>query len=173
MNRLLILTALLLCSVDGTAHGTADNHLQIMVIDDRVKMNITVDMRVLNIVDSDKDGYASLAELRDQRERLKDWVTKMLDVSDEDGDRGTIVFADLTSDLNIAKTNRDRVDHARIMRTLEFAKAPERLRVNLGGLATLVPELKVTVIDASSGLKYRLRDPSQPQSLALPGAGIS
>ena len=173
MNKVVFLIALLLWGLDGMAHGTADNHLQIVVIDDRIKMNITADMRVLNIVDRDRDGYASLAELREQRERLTDWVTNTLDVSDQRGDRGTLVFADLTSDLNIAKTLGDRVDHARIIRTLAFAAAPRNLRVNLETRATLVPDLKVTYIDASSGLYYRLRDPLQPQSLTIPGGGMT
>lgn len=173
MHRILLLIALSLSSLDGAAHGSADNHLQIMVMDNRIKVNITVDMRVLNIVDRDKDGYASLAELGEQREGLTDWVTKTLDVSDQGGDRGTIVFADITSDLNIAKTLGDRVDHARIVRTMEFSEPPRELRVNLRALATLVPELKVTVIDASSGRKYRLSDPLQPQSLRIPGGKMS
>jgi hypothetical protein len=47
-------------------------------------------------------------------------------------------------------------------------KAPKELRLNLGALALLVPELRVTVIDASTGLRYKLLDPTQPQSVPMP-----
>lgn len=171
MNRIALLLVLMLSGSICEAHGTADNHLQIMIIDDRIKMNITVDMRVLQAVDNDKDGYASLAELREHRESFGTWVAKTFDVTDKSGSAGAVVFADVTSDLNIASELGDRVDHARIVRTVQFAAAPNELRLNLGALATLIPELRVTVIDASSGLTYRLFDPTRPQSIPIPDNG--
>lgn len=168
MNRIALLLALTLWGLNSAAHGTADNHLQIMIIDDRIKMNITVDMRVLQTVDSDTDGYASLAELAEHRESFNNWVTKAFDVTDQSGSAGAVVFADVTSDLNIAGEHGDRVDHARILQTVQFAETPKELRLNLGALATLVPELRVTVIDASSGLTYKLLEPMRPQSVPMP-----
>ena len=168
MNRTLLLITAILWSFSCSAHGTADNHLQIVVIDNRIKMNITVDMRVLQMVDKDGDGYASLAELRQQTTSLRDWVRTAFDVTDQTGSEGDVIFADITSDLDIARENGDRVDHARILQTLEFATAPQALEVNLGDLATRVPELRVTIIDASTGLKYRLLDPMQRRTVSMP-----
>lgn len=166
MKRCLLL--MILAVPPAFAHGTADNHLQIMVIGDRVKMNMVVDMRVLGIADADDDGYASLDELAVASHRLEDWVRRTLDVRDASGNSGDVVFADVTSDLNIAKANGDRVDHARILQTLAFADAVSELRLDLGGLASIVPELRVTVTDAASGMRYRLRDPRAAQTVRLP-----
>lgn len=171
MNRIVLLFALIVWSSGSGAHGTADNHLQIMIVDDHVKMNITVDMRVLAVVDSDNDGYASLAELTEYRNRLKAWVAKSIDVTDQDNSAGAVVFEDVTSDLDIAREQGDRVDHARIVQTLQFDEVPKELRLNLGALASLVPELRVMIIDASTGFRYRMLDPTQPQSVPMPNGG--
>ncbi|MEM9208128.1 MAG: hypothetical protein AAGA61_02685 [Pseudomonadota bacterium] len=160
---------LLLVAVRSLAHGAADNHLQIMVIDNRIKMNIVVDMRVLDRVDADEDGYASLDELAAQSPAIQSWVRETLTVADNMGNAGQVVFADITSDLHIAGANGDRVDHARIVQTLTFPAAVNELQLDLGDLARLVPELRVTIIDAKTGLQYRLRDPSIAQSITLPG----
>jgi hypothetical protein len=133
-------------------------------------MNITVDMRVLRVADEDGDGYASLSELRQHRHYLRAWVRRSFDVTDQAGKAGDVVFADVTSDLNVARDHGDRVDHARILQTLQFATAPQELHVNLAALATLVPELRVTVIDGSTGLTYKLQDPMRSQSVPMPGS---
>lgn len=168
MKEAFLLLVSILWSFGCAAHGTADNHLQIMVVDDRIKMNITVDMRVLQEIDTDGDGYASLTELRQQGSYLKDWARRAIDVTDQCGSGGEVIFADITSDLTIARDHGDRVDHARILQTLKFAAAPQELQLNLADLAIRVPELRVTIIDASTGLKYRLPDPVQRQSVPMP-----
>ena len=168
MRKYLFLLALLVGSASCWAHGTADNHLQVMIVDDRVKLNITVDMRVLQRIDEDNDGYASLAELTEHRGGFQEWIRDTLKIVDEGGNAGTVVFSDVTSDLNIAHARGDRVDHARILQTLLFDDVPEELRVNVAVLAMLVPELRVTVIDASTDLTYELRDPSRPQTVVMP-----
>lgn len=168
MNKIALLLTLILWSLSCAAHGVADNHLQIMVVDDRIKMNITVDMRVLQTVDEDGDGYASLSELEGHGEKLRTWVRKSFEVTDQAGNEGEVVFADVTSDLNIAGDHDDRVDHARILQTLQFETEPQGLRLNLGALATLVPELRVTIIDGSTGLTYKLLDPKRRQSVPMP-----
>ena len=168
MKRFTLFLLSILWSLSCAAHGTADNHLQIMIIDDRVKMNITVDMRVLTVIDEDKDGYASLAELAEQRESFRAWIEQSLDVTDQDGNAGAVVFADVTSDLNIARERGDRVDHARIVQTVQFDAVPKELQLDLIALATRVPELRVTVIDASTGLTYKLLDPMRPQLVPVP-----
>ena len=76
----------------AVAHGTADNHLQLVVVGSHVKMNIGVDMRVLSIVDEDRDGYAGLDELASARERLDRWLGEVLKVSNEHGSGGNVVF---------------------------------------------------------------------------------
>jgi hypothetical protein len=156
------------CSGATSAHGTADNHLQIMVIDKRIKMNIVIDMRLLGIADADNDGYASLDELKSHSEGLRRWIEHAFDVTDSEGNAGNVLFADITSDLNIARENGDRVDHARVLQTVEFADPLRELRVDLGTLVSLVPELRVTLIDAASGLRYKLRQPGEAQLVALP-----
>ena len=168
MPRVFLALPWMLWSLTCVGHGSADNHLQIMLVDDRIKMNITVDMRVLQSVDADRDGYASLAELRERGQSLRDWMEDAFDVTDQHGKSGTVVFADVTSDLNIARELGGRVDHARILQTLQFAEAPAELQLNFGVLAALVPELRVTVIDAESGLTYRLRDPARKQTVPMP-----
>ena len=150
----------------AAAHGSADNHLQILVLGDRVKMNIVVDMRVLHIADVDEDGYASLDELAARRERLERWIGESFDVKG-DGDRGHVAFADITSDLNIARANGDRVDHARILRTLEFPGPITELQIALSRLARTVPDLKVTVIDAASGRRYTLDNLLEARTVSL------
>jgi hypothetical protein len=168
MNKIALLLTLILWSLSCAAHGVADNHLQIMVVDDRIKMNITVDMRVLQSVDEDGDGYASLSELSQHGENLRTWVRSSFEVTDQGGDAGDVIFADVTSDLNIARDHDDRVDHARILQTLQFETEPRGLRLNLAVLATLIPELRVTIIDGSSGLTYKLLDPMRRQSVPMP-----
>lgn len=168
MQKFFTILSLVFWPLACMGHGSADNHLQVLLIDDRVRMNITVDMRVLQSVDANRDGYASLAELRAHGPRLRDWVGDVFTVADQDGESGTVVFEDVTSDLNIARELGDRIDHARILRTLQFSQAPTELRLNFGVLATLIPELRVTVIDAETGLKYRLRDPAREQTVPLP-----
>lgn len=168
MKKTTLILLSIFWSLGCAAHGTADNHLQIMIIDDRVKMNITVDMRVLKIVDEDKDGYAGLAELARQRESFRAWVEKSFDITDQAGGAGAVIFADVTSDLNIARELGERVDHARVVQTVRFDAVPRELRLDLSALATLVPELRVTIIDASSGLTYKLHDPIRPQSVPVP-----
>jgi len=160
----LIFVASLACS-----HGTADNHLQIMVVDDRIKMNIVVDMRVLAMADADKDGYASLMELAEQSQDIKDWLRYSIDVTDDLGNAGQVVFSDITSDLNIARANGDRVDHARILQFVEFSEALTGLTVDLSQLARVVPELRVTIIDAASGKRYKLPDPRDILTIRLSG----
>lgn len=168
MSKFVLILVSVLWSLGSAAHGVADNHLQIMIIDDRLKMNITVDMRVLQAVDEDGDGYASLAELGEHSEMLRAWVRQSFDVTDQRGDAGEVVFADVTSDLNIARAHGDRVDHARIVQTLRFTATPQEINVDLIALATLVPDLRVTIIDGATGLKYRLLDPMQRQSVKMP-----
>jgi len=167
-----IVLVLLLCSVVSTAaaHGTADNHLQLVVVGSRVKMNIGVDMRVLSIVDEDRDGYAGLDELASGRERFDLWLGQALKVRNEYGSAGNVVFADVTSDLDIARTHGDRVDHARVLRTLAFAERPKALVLDLARLTAVVPDLKVTVINAASGKVYRLRSVSEVALVPIPGA---
>ncbi|MBT8083018.1 MAG: hypothetical protein KJO56_11385 [Gammaproteobacteria bacterium] len=104
---------LILVASQGSAHGTADNHLQIMVVDNRIKMNIVVDMRVLHIADADKDGYASLEELAARSHEIKRWVRQSFSVTDSDDNSGNVVFADITADLNIASANGDSPSNAR------------------------------------------------------------
>ena len=154
---------LLLCSIvsSAAAHGTADNHLQLVVVGTRVKMNMGVDMRVLSIVDEDRDGYAGLDELASNRERFDRWLGQTLKVSNEHGSGGSVVFADVTSDLGVARTLGDRVDHARVLRTLAFAERPRVLVLDLAHLAQIVPDLRVSVINAASGQVYRLRKVSE------------
>ncbi|MCP4299080.1 MAG: hypothetical protein GY783_00720 [Gammaproteobacteria bacterium] len=168
MKKIALLLTSILWSLSCEAHGVADNHLQIMVIDDRIKMSITVDMRVLQTVDEDGDGYASLSELNQHGEDLRAWVRKSFAITDKAGDAGEVVFTDVTSDLNIARDHGDRVDHARILQTLQFSTEPQEMRLNLAALATLVPELRVTIIDGSTGLTYRLLDPMRRQSVPMP-----
>ena len=168
MPRFFLIFPLALWPLACLGHGSADNHLQILLIDDRIKMNITVDMRLLQSVDANRDGFASLAELRARGSDLQDWVEDVFDIADQDGESGTVVFADVTSDLNIARELGGRVDHARILRTLQFAEPPTELRLNFGVLVALVPELRVTVIDAETGLKYRLREPARKQTVPVP-----
>jgi hypothetical protein len=168
MSKIAVLLTFILWSLSGAAHGVADNHLQIMVVDDCIKMNITVDMRVLQTVDQDGDGYASLSELDRNGEQLRSWVRKSFEVVDQSGDPGEVVFADVTSDLNIARGQGDRVDHARILQTLQFETEPQELRLNLAKLATRIPELRVTVIDGATGLTYKLLDPTRRQSVPMP-----
>ena len=162
--------ALLLCSALSTAaaHGTADNHLQLVVVGTRIKMNISVDMRVLSIVDEDGDGYAGLDELASGRERFDRWLSEALKVSNEHGSGGNVVFADVTSDLGIAQTYGDRVDHARVLRTLAFTERPRVLVLDLARLARIVPDLRVSVINASSGKVYRLRKVSETALVPIP-----
>jgi len=170
-----IALVLLLCSSLSTAaaHGTADNHLQLVVVGSRVKMNIGVDMRVLSIVDDDRDGYAGLDELASARERFDRWLGQALKVSNERGSVGDVVFADVTSDLEIAEAHGDRVDHARVLRTLAFAERPRALLLDLTGLQEIVPDLRVTVVNASSGKVYRLREFSEVALVPIPHAVAS
>ena len=165
-----IILVLLLCSALSTAaaHGTADNHLQLVVVDTRVKMNIGVDMRVLSIIDEDGDGYAGLDELASSRERFDRWLGEILKVSNEHGSGGNVVFADVTSDLDIARTYGDRVDHARVLRTLAFAERPRVLVLDLARLARLVPDLQVSVINAASGKVYRFDKVSGTALVPIP-----
>ncbi len=157
-----------LAATPVAAHGTADNHLQIMVVDDRVKMNMVVDMRVLSLADLNGDGFASLDELASKSDELREWVQQSFKVTDGQGDPGSLVFADLTSDLNIASENGDRVDHARILRTVAFPESITELHMDLERLALVIPELRVTVIDATTGMRYRMRDPGVAQTIRLP-----
>ncbi len=165
-----IILILLLCSAASTAaaHGSADNHLQLVVVGSRVKMNIGVDMRVLSIVDNNRDGYAGLDELAAGRARFDRWLGEALKVSNEHGSSGGVVFADVTSDLVIAETHGDRVDHARVLRTLAFAERPRALVLDLERLLKIVPDLKVTVVNASSGKVYRLRKLSEVALVPIP-----
>ncbi len=162
-----LLLVLILTATTAAAHGTADNHLQLVIIGDRVKMNIVVDMRVLDLADVDGDGYASLEELAAESRRIDAWIDESFRVTDGDGNAGVVVFADVTSDLDVARANGDRVDHARILRTVEFPAAVQRLRIDVAQLALAVPDLRVTVIDAVSGKRYRLENPLKAQTVAL------
>ena len=168
MNMKYVLALVFLSATQASAHGVADNHLQIMVVDNRIKMNIVVDMRVLAIADADTDGYASLDELAARSHEIKEWVSQSFKVSDSSGEPGSIVFADVTSDLNIASAKDGKVDHARILQTLAFPGPVTDLKVDLEQVARLVPELRVTIIDAATGLRYKLRDPRTAQTITLP-----
>ena len=42
------------------------------------------------------------------------------------------------------------------------------MKVDLEQVARLVPELRVTIIDAATGLRYKLRDPRTAQTITLP-----
>jgi hypothetical protein len=112
--------------------------------------------------------YTSLSELRDQGDYLRSWVRRSFDVANELGDTGEVAFADVTSDLTIARAQGDRVDHARIVQTPKFATALAALHVNLAEIASLVPELQVTIIDGATGSRYRLRDPMLSQAVRMP-----
>ncbi|MEL7451338.1 MAG: hypothetical protein AAFN78_19145 [Pseudomonadota bacterium] len=169
MLKRLALMLFVAWSHGAAAHGTADNHLQIMLVDERVKLNITVDMRLLGVVDANKDGFASLDEMARRRALLDAYLVHLLGVTDQDGDEGTLAFADVVADLDVAQENGGRVDHARVIRTLAFDGRPEALRLDFAKLVEAVPNLRVTMIDAASGMKFRLRDPSQRQQVTLPG----
>ena len=168
MSMKYVLVLVFMSATQVSAHGAADNHLQIMVVDNRIKMNIVVDMRVLAIADADTDGYASLDELAARSHEIKEWVSQSFNVSDSSGEPGSIVFADVTSDLNIASAKDGKVDHARILQTLAFPGPVTDLKVDLEQVARLVPELRVTIIDAATGLRYKLRDPRTAQTITLP-----
>lgn len=168
MSRILLMLWALCSCWTAAAHGNADNHLQVLLVDNRVKMNITVDMRVLQAVDDDGDGSASLEELAAHRDSLQSWIRQSMAVADQAGNPGERVFADVTSDLNIARDHGDRVEHARILQTLVFDDVPEELRIDVAALARVLPELRVTVVDASTGLRYALRDPLHPQTVIMP-----
>ena len=153
---------------NAQAHGVADNHLQVMIVDDRIKLNITVDMRVLSNVDADDDGYASLNELRDSRESLDAWFDEHVRIEDESGSAGVTVFSDVTTDLDIADDQGGRFDHARIVRTIKLDQPLDSLWLNTQALQSIIPELRVTLIDAASGRKYRLSDPGEGQWITIP-----
>jgi len=55
-----------------------------------------------------------------------------------------------------------------VLQTLQFADARQEILVNLAALATLVPELRVTVIDAMTGLNFKSRSTAQRQSIQMP-----
>ncbi|MEO1245464.1 MAG: hypothetical protein AAFX56_07215 [Pseudomonadota bacterium] len=167
MLRILSALTLFLSATVCWAHGAADNHLQLVVVDHRVRINLGVDMRILNLVDADRDGYAGLDELKAYRGSLDAWLHGSLRVRNEQGNPGELVFADVTSDLRIAREHGDRVEHARIIRTLEFADRPRGLQLDLATLTSVIPELRVTVVDASSGRVYRVNDALHAQSILV------
>ena len=165
-------SALLVSVFAGSAHGhgVADNHLQVMIVDDRVKVNITVDMRVLSSIDTDNDGYTSLDELRDNRKSLDAWFDERVRIRDQSGSSGAVVFSDVTTDLNLADNHGGRFDHARIVRTIKLDDQLDSLWLNAQALQSIIPELRVTLIDAATGKKYRLSDPGRAQWIAIPSA---
>lgn len=169
MRALIGILLTMLVPTTTLAHGTADNHLQIMVVDNRIKMNIVVDMRVLEMADGDNDGYAGLDELATHSGDIKDWANQALRITDGQGSAGQVVFADLTSDLDIADAYDGRVDHARLLQTVRFPAELRELRLDLRQLVERVPELRVTLIDAATGKRYRLRTPGRVHEILLPG----
>lgn len=168
MLRTTVVIALMLLSAVAAAHGSADNHLQLMVVGNQLKLNITVDMQVLNAVDTDRDGFASLHELAQQREAFAALLATLLDVTDQNGAAGRLAFADVVSDLDVARANGDRVDHARVVRTVAFDAPTSALRLNLTSLSERIPHLRVTLIDAASGKTLRVRNPAVKQQVSLP-----
>ena len=79
-------------------------------------------------------------------------------------------FSDVTSDLVIAEAHGDRVDHARVLRTLGFAERPRVLVIDLARLVEIIPDLEVTVVNAASGKVYRLGNVSEVVLVPIPGA---
>lgn len=150
------------------AHGSADNHLQIVVMERTLKLNISVGMEVLSRCDANDDGSVSLGELDQERTALETWLSTVLLISNENAQAPTQVFSDITSDLDLAAAHSNRIEYARVIRTFEFAEKPRALRIDLRSLAELLPTLKVTIIDAASGKKYRVRNPGARQSIVLP-----
>ena len=72
----------------------------------------------------------------------------------------TVDGGNVAAAVDIARGQGDRVDHARIVRTVEFDDAPSEPRLACAIPASRIPELRVTIIDAASGLKYRRRNPA-------------
>jgi hypothetical protein len=169
MKRLCNIVVLLaLAPATLLAHGLADNHLQIMVVDDRIKLNITVDMAVLQRIDRDGDGYVSFAELGDGRAGFENWFDSAVQIGDGSGDQPRKIFADLTTDLPMAEANGHRFDHARIVQTFTLDMPPESVTIDARSLWQVIPNLRLTVIDAASGRKFRVRNPALQQWITLP-----
>ncbi|MEM8982743.1 MAG: hypothetical protein AAGC71_06930 [Pseudomonadota bacterium] len=147
MQRLLLALLALAACTEAAAHGVADNHLQLIVSDNRVKLNIVVDMHVLELIDTDGDGYAGLDELRAERTRLSAWLDQAIRITGPSGRVGDVTFADVTCDLDIAAANGDRVDHARVIRTVQLPTSSDLVRIDYALLAQTVPHLKVSVVD--------------------------
>mgnify|MGYP001813826601 CR=1 FL=1 len=78
------------------------------------------------------------------------------------------MFADVTTSLDIAATNGDRVDHARVLQTVVYPETLGVLQLDFGMLVKRVPGLKVTLIDAGSGKRVRVQRPGQAQTIPLP-----
>jgi hypothetical protein len=70
--------------------------------------------------------------------------------------------------IYIASAKSGKVDHVRILQTIAFPGPVTDLKVDLEQVARLVPELRVTIIDAATGLRYKLRDPRTAQTITLP-----
>ena len=145
-----LILGLLLPSI-ALAHGKADNHLLIVLAEHRAKLTITVDMRVLRLVDVDGDGFASLDELREKRATLDSYTGKLFAMRNEDGDEGRLVFSDTTANLRVADENGGRVDHARILRTVEFDATPETILLDLATIAEAIPGAHVTIVNSTTG----------------------
>lgn len=161
-------TALLTAQAASNAHGTADHHLVITLAGERIRMNITVDDQVLRSASGAGDGEITIDTLREEREALVRWADESFLVADHKGSSGTVVFHDVTTDVTHADPQDGAIHYARVLRTIDFGRRAETLYLDLSRLARLVPELRVTVVDAAGGRRYRLLNPAIPQSVPIP-----
>ncbi|MEM7081557.1 MAG: hypothetical protein AAF465_02405 [Pseudomonadota bacterium] len=156
-----------LCSSSG-AHGTPDNHLVMVVADRQIKLSMVLGEQALMIADVDQDGHVALHEMRASSATLNAYFNRVIRVSDERGEQGRVRFADLTTDLDHVAANDDRVDHARLVRTLDFDRALVAITLDVTLLARAIDGMRVTVIDANSGQKSRLSGLRTFQTIRLP-----
>lgn len=166
--KLAAATALFTAQVSSHAHGTADHHLVITLSGERIKMNMTVDDDVLGSASGSGDRVVTVDTLRDEKEALERWAERSFLVADDTGSPGTVVFHDMTTDLTHADPDSGAIHYARVLRTVSFGRRAEMLYLDLSSLARLIPELKVTLVDATSGRRYRLLNPGIPQSVPIP-----
>lgn len=166
--KLAAATALLTAHISGHAHGTADHHLVITLAGERVKMNMTIDDRVLRSASGVEDSLITVDALRGARDALARWADESFLIADHTGSPGTIVFHDVTTDLTHADPQSGAIHYARVLRTVSFGREADVLYLDLAPLSRLIPELKVTILDAASGRRYRLLNPGIPQAVPIP-----
>ena len=61
----------------------------------------------------------------------------------------------------------------RLVRTAVFPEPIEELKVDFDRLTRRVPKLRVTVVDAASGLRYRMQHRALEQDIALPASAAT